>query len=361
MNKFQIIELTIAFCMNFFIVRSFFLLSVDKFIKFLITALFIGIFVFEVYGFWMNLKLPNSVFRLFIFAFAITITFFCTAVMFYILNFALSKANFSRSRRKVLKIILDLTFLIFAVACFLKGFSNAVNPKLRNVQIKIKRLQKPLKLAVISDIHIGKFLGVDFLQSIVDTINLTEHDAVCIVGDLFDLPPENARAVCAPLLDFKKPVFFVLGNHEYYSGLELIDVLKEFNVRVLENENEEFMGVNLSGVYDYSGFRFKTHEPDLARAMAEKNPEIPTILLSHQPKFVAQYVKDEADLCICGHTHAGQIFPFGLLVQADQTYLHGLYDDGIKQIYVSSGAGFWGPAVRILAPSEIVIMELIPS
>ena len=80
--------------------------------------------------------------------------------------------------------------------------------------------------------------------------------------------------------------------------------------------------------------------------------------MAHQPKFINENVKDEVDLCICGHTHAGQIFPFSLLVMMDQKYLHGLYSDGVKQIYVSSGAGFWGPPMRFLAPNEIAILKL---
>lgn len=81
-------------------------------------------------------------------------------------------------------------------------------------------------------------------------------------------------------------------------------------------------------------------------------------MLSHQPKFINSMDKD-ADLVICGHTHGGQIFPFSLLVLLDQPFLAGLYRVNDKmRVYVSRGAGFWGPPVRLLAPSEITLLEL---
>ena len=114
----------------------------------------------------------------------------------------------------------------------------------------------------------------------------------------------------------------------------------------------------MAGVYDLAGIRFKNLEPNLDEALAGRDPNLPTILLSHQPKFIKTMQKD-VDLVLCGHTHAGQIFPFSILVLLDQGFLHGLYKINDRmQAYVSSGAGFWGPPVRIFAPSEIAILNL---
>ena len=129
-------------------------------------------------------------------------------------------------------------------------------------------------------------------------------------------------------------------------------------MRVLQNESVEFEGLNLMGVHDLSGFRFGYMQPDLGAALAQADPDKPKILLAHQPKYVVDFVRDEVDLCICGHTHAGQIFPWTLLVLLSQKYLYGLYNDGLKQIYVSSGVGFWGPPIRVFADAEIALLKL---
>ena len=127
---------------------------------------------------------------------------------------------------------------------------------------------------------------------------------------------------------------------------------------MLQNESVEFEGLNLMGVHDLSGFRFGYMQPDLGAALAQADPDKPKILLAHQPKYVVDFVRDEVDLCICGHTHAGQIFPWTLLVLLSQKYLYGLYNDGLKQIYVSSGVGFWGPPIRVFADAEIALLKL---
>ena len=138
----------------------------------------------------------------------------------------------------------------------------------------------------------------------------------------------------------------------------ILEKISSLGIKVLGNKNEKVGGINLAGVYDLAGFRFKNLEPNLDDALAGRDETLPTILLSHQPKFIKTMQKD-VDLVLCGHTHAGQIFPFGILVLLDQGFLHGLYKINDKmQAYVSSGTGFWGPPVRIFAPSEIAILNL---
>ncbi|MDA3048188.1 metallophosphoesterase [Campylobacter sp. JMF_08 NE1] len=284
--------------------------------------------------------------------------FLCLA--YDILNVSAKFAKFSESRRKFIKICVDVTFVIMAFSYLFKGFYNALKtPKINEVDIKIKNLSQDLNLAVVSDIHLGEFLKKDFLQTIVAQINATSHDGVCIVGDMFDLRSHELGDILEPLRELKKPVFFVTGNHEYYRGAKgLIEALEREGVRVLQNESVEFMGINLLGTHDLSGVRFNELEPNFRAALKMADPNKPKILLAHQPKFINLHVKDEVDLCICGHTHGGQIFPFSLLVALDQKYVHGLYNDGAKQIYVSSGAGFWGPPMRIFADAEIALLRL---
>ena len=273
-----------------------------------------------------------------------------------------SKAHFNPTRRKFIKFCFDVTFVIFVVASFLKGIFNALTPpKIRQISIKIKNLQSDLKVAMITDVHIGEFLQKDFVAELVKEINLARPDLVVIVGDLVDMRAELIGDFLDPLKNLKSTygTFYVPGNHEYYHGVDgILEKIRALGIRILGNKNEKIAGINLAGVYDLAGIRFKNLEPNLDEALAGCDPDLPTILLSHQPKFIKTMQKD-VDLVLCGHTHAGQIFPFSILVLLDQGFLHGLYKINDKmQAYVSSGAGFWGPPVRIFAPSEIAILNL---
>jgi len=204
-------------------------------------------------------------------------------------------------------------------------------------------------------------LQKEFMAKLVSDINLAKPDIVVIVGDLVDVSAQFIGDFLDPLRDLKSTygTYYVPGNHEYYHGVDgILEKISSLGIRVLGNKNEKVGGINLAGVYDLAGFRFKNLEPNLDDALVGRDETLPTILLSHQPKFIKTMQKD-VDLVLCGHTHAGQIFPFGILVLLDQGFLHGLYKINDKmQAYVSSGAGFWGPPVRIFAPSEIAILNL---
>lgn len=273
-------------------------------------------------------------------------------------------------RRTFLKKCVDYAvgglFLLLSV----KGFYSALAlPPIREVRVKIPRLKAPKSIAMISDVHIGKTLGRKFLQGVVDKINALKADIVVIVGDLVDDRIENLKDELEPLkqLESKEGVYYVAGNHEYYHGADsIVEHLKTCNLKVLHNRHIELDDVNLAGVSDLAGLRFGHLKPDLESARSGLNPHKPSILLSHQPKFVRENDVSDFDLVLCGHTHAGQVFPLSLFVWIDQHYIHGLYrlpaskDSQSKstQLYVSSGVGFWGPAIRFLAPSEIVLLRL---
>ncbi|MDU6826520.1 metallophosphoesterase [Campylobacter sp.] len=287
---------------------------------------------------------------------------FAVSVGYDVLRSIFRRTKFSSSRRKFIKFCFDATFFILLFAYFFKGMFNALTPpKLRQVDIKIKNLSAPLKIAMISDIHLGDFLQKEFLATLVYQINETKPDMVVIVGDMIDFSADKIGDFLDPLKDLhsRYGTFYVPGNHEYYHGIDsILAKIGQAGVKILGNENVKVGGVNLAGVYDLAGVRFKHLEPDLDKALEGIDENSPTILLAHQPKFT-KFITRDVDLLLCGHTHAGQIFPFQLLVMLDQGYLHGLYKHNDKmQIYVSSGAGFWGPPVRIFAPSEVAILNL---
>lgn len=278
-------------------------------------------------------------------------------------------------RRRFLKIIFDIGILALFIGFVFRSFSNALStPPVRNVYIKLKNLKGVKSIAMIADVHIGKALGKEFLAKIVAKINELKPDIVVIVGDLVDDKIENVKLDLTPLLDLqsREGVYYVAGNHEYYHGVQpIIKYIESLGIQVLHNTNVELEGFNLAGVSDLTGFRFGILKPDLESAKKGLNANKPSVLLSHQPKFVRQHDVSDFDLVLCGHTHAGQVFPLSLLVWLDQRYIHGLYtlpkakkveQDSKEQkdtkLYVSSGVGFWGPAIRFLAPSEIVHLKL---
>ena len=120
--------------------------------------------------------------------------------------------------------------------------------------------------------------------------------------------------------------------------------------------------INLVGLNDIQSIRFNTMLIDTFKAFEHVDKMLPTILLSHQPKSIEFVENNTYDLMLSGHTHGGQIFPFGFLVMLQQPYLYGLHAiSATKQIFVSRGTGYWGPPVRVFAPSEISVLTLRPS
>jgi hypothetical protein len=324
--------------------------------------------VCEILFFTMLRSGSMPVFWYYAFSSLIGISFmlFCVALLYDLFHLPLQKVPFDASRRVMLKTILDITMLILVASYVLKGFVNGFKaPIINEIYVKIKGLKEEVNLIQISDVHIGKSLGYEFMDSIVKQINELDADIVVITGDLVDLKASEIGHKLDSLKQIKSRygVYFVSGNHEYFHGVKKIHAhLRTLGVKVLENENVLIDdNLNLVGVNDLMGRRLGFLEPNLQKALDGVREDLPTILLAHQPKFLKELKEEEIDFALCGHTHGGQIFPFGLLVLLDQPYLHGLYKHSPKtQVYVSSGTGYWGPPLRVFAPSEIVKVRLKP-
>ncbi|TXE88987.1 metallophosphoesterase [Campylobacter volucris] len=273
------------------------------------------------------------------------------------------KQVFSTQRRKFLKLIFDSWLIILSISMIFKGFVNAVSvPKVKEIDLKIDKLKENLNIVLISDVHLGKNLGEEFLKALIEKINALNADMVIIAGDLIDTDISKIHYLKL-LQNFKSKygTFYVYGNHEYYNGMEEISAkLKKIqNFKILEDEGIEFDNFTLSGTLDLSAERLGYKASDINKVKQHINNEKFNILITHQPKYVKTYDVTGFDLILSGHTHAGQIFPFSLLVFLEQGFVYGLYELGKNALlYVSSGAGFWGPAVRFLAPSEIAFLKL---
>jgi predicted MPP superfamily phosphohydrolase len=234
--------------------------------------------------------------------------------------------------------------------------------QIKEMEIALRGLPRELagfRLVQISDVHVGPLLRKDWVAHVVNQIRGLSPDLVAITGDLVDGSVHELREHVAPLSSLKPPhgVFFVTGNHEYYSGVEeWYAHLPTLGVRPLRNQRVEVApGLDLAGIEDPTG------SPDLEAALEGRDPARALVLLAHQPRQFLEAAKREVPLTLSGHTHGGQIWPFSWVVALVQPYLAGLHRRGSSQLYVSRGTGFWGPPMRVFAPAEITLIKLQPA
>jgi predicted MPP superfamily phosphohydrolase len=241
-------------------------------------------------------------------------------------------------------------------------------PDLLRVPVRLRRLDPALRgyrIAVVADIHLGPLLGRGHTERIVEMINAAEPDLVAMVGDLVDGTVAELGSAAAPLRDLvaRDGAFFVTGNHEYFvdDTADWLRELQRLGMTPLRNENTVVRRggavLNLAGVNDLSGAR-RDDGPDFDRALDGLNPDAPTVLMAHQPVMVGQAAARGVDLQLSGHTHGGQMWPFHYVVEAVQPSLAGLSTVQDTQLYVTRGAGFWGPPVRVGARPDITILTL---
>ncbi|MEV0217920.1 metallophosphoesterase [Streptomyces sp. NPDC050704] len=236
-------------------------------------------------------------------------------------------------------------------------------PKVKRVTVPLAKLPRAAhgyRIAVVSDIHLGPVLGRGFAQRVVDTINSTQPDLIAVVGDLVDGSVKDLGPAAAPLaqLRARHGSFFVTGNHEYFSGAEQwVEHVRELGLRPLENERTELNGFDLAGVNDVSG-EDEGQGPDYEKALGDRDRARACVLLAHQPVQIHDAVDHGVDLQLSGHTHGGQMWPGNFIAGLANPTLAGLERYGDTQLYVSRGAGAWGPPTRVGAPSDITVVEL---
>ncbi|MEV4345354.1 metallophosphoesterase [Actinoplanes sp. NPDC049596] len=236
-------------------------------------------------------------------------------------------------------------------------------PRIDRLEMPLAKLPRSMdgfRMAVVSDIHLGPLTGIDHTRRIVDQINSVQADIVCVVGDLVDGSVAELGRLATPLaeIESRHGAFFVTGNHEYYSGYqEWVEEVAGLGVRPLRNERVEINGLDLAGVNDLGGAEHGD-APDFARALGDRDTAKPVVLMAHQPVAVRDAAPFGVDLQVSGHTHGGQMAPFNLLVKLQQPVVSGLGRvDGVP-VYVTNGAGFWGPPVRVGAPPQVSVIEL---
>jgi predicted MPP superfamily phosphohydrolase len=259
-----------------------------------------------------------------------------------------------------------------AAIASLVGFFNARRRAgVRRVDVPIANLPASLHgftIAQITDIHVGPTIKRNYLDAIVDAVNELDVDLIAVTGDLVDGSVAHLAQHTQPLarLSARHGAFFVTGNHEYYSGVEAwVSEIRRLGLRVLMNEHVVLMhggaAIVVGGVTDHSAHHYdpaQRSDPAAAMVGAPRNAAF-KLLLAHQPLSAFAAAPVGFDLQLSGHTHGGQFLPWTFLVRLQQPITAGLHRIESLWVYVSRGTGYWGPPLRLGAPSEITHLRLI--
>ncbi len=275
------------------------------------------------------------------------------------------------SRRVLLARSLAATAGVVAAGTVGTGAYHAnAAPVVERVPITLRGLDPALdgfRIVTFSDGHVSPTYGRRRFERLVDIVNAQRPDVVAIVGDLVDGSVEEMREDIAPLADLvsDQGVYFVTGNHEYFVDTRSwLRHLPTLGVQVLRNER---VGLTRGGsAFDLAGIDDRTaassgvpgHGADLDAALDGRDDTVPVVLLAHQPVMVEQARDAGVDLQLSGHTHGGQLWPFDYAIRLDQPAAEGWSRHGDTQLYVTSGAGYWGPPMRIDARPEVTVVEL---
>ncbi|MDP6375858.1 MAG: metallophosphoesterase [Pseudomonadales bacterium] len=237
--------------------------------------------------------------------------------------------------------------LITAVLC-LYAFLNAQRLRVTDIDVAAPAYVGGLRIAQISDVHVGSRRS-GFLERVIERLNMLQPDVVMITGDLIDFHAVGEEEL-ASLARLDAPAYFCAGNHERYVGLEdICERLRNLGVHVLRNESVEVGDLQIIAIDDAdSRSQVKRFLPAI-----EALPGHFRILLYHRPDGAEAAADWGVHLMLCGHTHAGQIFPFNFLVRRMFRRLSGVYHIGTMVLNVSSGTGTWGPVMRLGSASEI--------
>lgn len=265
-----------------------------------------------------------------------------------------------------IRFICGICAIVFTLVTVGYGFFNAKQLKVVNYQIRTENqnLGNDLKIALISDLHLGAVGTEGRLEDIVEKVNSLQPDVICIAGDFFDSDfnaisdPEKAIKTIRGLQS-KYGTYLCFGNHDAGSTVpQMLDFIDKCGIIPLFDQCITIDGrFNLVGRLDKSpigGFEaMKRAETD--EVIAKVQNDLPIIVLDHNPAHIDEY-GSEVDLILSGHTHKGQIFPGGIITNLMYTVDHGYYraDENSPNVIVTSGVGAWGMPIRVGTSSEVV-------
>ena len=278
----------------------------------------------------------------------------------YICKFFFKSAGSAPVRNIVfgLSILVSFIFVVY-------GFFDAQRVRVNKMEIQTEQSllnNGKIRIVQISDVHIGLIVRDERLQKIIDCVKAANPDILVSTGDLLDGELDNVMPQARQLAQIRPRYgkYAVAGNHEYYAGIgHSLEFTKNAGFEILRDETRQVAGINIIGIDDVTGRKLGIirDNPRLAHLSPAIQSDGFILLLKHQP-FVNN--NENFNLQLSGHTHCGQIFPFTLITRLYFSKNCGYYQLGKnKSLYVTRGAGTWGPPVRILAQPEITIIDLI--
>lgn len=246
----------------------------------------------------------------------------------------------------------------------LAGHINALNPRVKRIDIHINKkagAMKTLHIAAASDIHMGTLVGPRRTAQLVRMLNGCHADIILLAGDIVDedLAPVIHNDLGRSLVKLKAPlgVFAITGNHEYIGGAEAaVKYLNEHGIRMLRDTSIQINhSFYLAGRNDRDSRRFSQKErKSIDKVLEGVDFSLPVIMMDHQPFNLQQVADAGVDFQLSGHTHHGQLWPFGYITKAIYELSWGYKMKGNTHFYVSSGYGGWGPPVRTGNRPEIL-------
>ena len=239
---------------------------------------------------------------------------------------------------------------------FLLSFIRARTFRVKQLNLPLEGLKRPVRIVHLSDLHLGAILKKPFMTRVAAKLQGLDPDIIAVTGDVFDGTGNPSEKDLEPLTSLKKPVLACLGNHDGYYGYDTSAALMEkAGITVLRNKTLKRKGVRIGGLdAPLTGTR-QTLIPGL------ENLEKPDVLLYHMPSQPGQAERKGVKLFLAGHTHAGQLFPFWLVVRLVFRYVHGPHHIGRMLLNVSAGTGSWGPPLRLGTAPEMAVITLQPS
>jgi uncharacterized protein len=249
-----------------------------------------------------------------------------------------------------------------AMLASLYGLVNAYLTRITRITVKLPNLPTSWRgrvAALVSDVHLGHVNGVGFMRRIVARLARLKPDVVFITGDLYDGTKVDAAEVASPWKDFSPPLgaYFITGNHEEFSDpSRYLAAVQRAGVRVLQSEKVVVDGLQVVGVHFHESTNADRFQSILKNAGIER--ERASILLSHAPHALSIAEEAGISMQLSGHTHGGQIFPFTWFThRIFGAYTYGLKRFGEMMVYTTTGAGTWGPPMRVGTKPEIVLIE----
>ncbi|NLB63221.1 MAG: metallophosphoesterase [Fibrobacter sp.] len=258
--------------------------------------------------------------------------------------------------------------LILGVTALIEG---AKLPKIEEIPVSIANLPQEFegyRIAHLTDTHIGPILRESWAQQLVEITNSAKPDLIVHSGDIIDGSVEKVGPMVRPLTELRAPdgVLFVSGNHEVYSlSKPWLRHLKSLGLYLLDNKHivvkRGESSIVVAGISDkHSGKDSLSMAPDPGQAFKNAPPaaQAPRIFLAHQPNQAESAQGYDIALQLSGHTHGGQFWPFHHFIYLQQPIRAGFGKIGDIRVFVSNGAGFWGPPMRLFAPAHIPVLVL---